>query len=156
MPHKYQREIEEILRNLERTEPQSDLGERIRPFTRPRRAVRGPNVSLMPHLEPPVALMLFGILLALVGGGLAYYQSGQSIVSGIFALAGFTLFVVGVALGWWARFRGVSFTTRSLRRPPSTDKVVRIRPVRSNPFSRLTTAVRMRRVRRRFRNSNDH
>ena len=35
MPHKYQREIEEILRNLERTEPRQDLGERIRPFTRP-------------------------------------------------------------------------------------------------------------------------
>jgi sulfite exporter TauE/SafE len=156
MPHKYQREIEEILRNLERTEPQSDLGERIRPFTRSRRAMRRPNVSLLPRLEPPVALMLLGILLALVGAGLAYYQMEQSLVSGLFALAGFTLFVVGVALGWWARFRGVSFTTRSLRRPPPTDNVVRIRPVRANPLSRLTTAIRMRQVRRRFRNTNDH
>lgn len=102
-------------------------------------------------------LILLGIVLALVGSGLAYYQADQSLVSGLIALVGFACFVVGVSLGWWARFRGVNLaTTRSPRRPSRLDNVVRIRPVRSTPLARLMTSIRMRRVRRRFRNSSDH
>lgn len=153
MPDKYMREIEEILRNLDRTEPRHDLGERVTPFKRP--AMRRPRVSLLPSLELPVMLMLLGIILALVGGALAYYQMYPSLVSGLIALGGFTLFVAGVALGWWARFRGVSFPTRSLRRPPRSDNVVRMRPVRSNPLSKLLTSIRMRRARKRYRNLTD-
>jgi hypothetical protein len=153
MPHKYEREIEEILRNIERTEPRHDLGERIRPFARPATPRR--RISL-PHLELPIMLILLGIALALVGSGLAYYQADQSLVSGLIALVGFACFVVGVSLGWWARFRGVNLaTTRSPRRPSRSDNVVRIRPVRTNPFSRLATSIRMRRMRRRFRNTTD-
>lgn len=153
MPDKYMREIEEILRNAERTEPRHDLGERIRPFARPAAPRR--RVSVAPRLALPITLILLGIVLALVGGGLSYYQMEASLVSGIIALGGFTLFVVGVTLGWWARFRGVSVPARSLRRPPSSDNVVRIRPVRSNPFTRLAANIRMRRMRRRFRNTVD-
>ena len=71
MPDKYMREIEEILRNIERTEPRQDQGERIRPFVRP--SARRQSISL-PHLEAPVTLILLGILLTLAGGSLAYYQ----------------------------------------------------------------------------------
>jgi hypothetical protein len=150
------REIEEILRNLEGTEPQHELGERIRPFKRPAaRRPRGPRVSWRPHLELPVTLILLGIALALVGAGLAYYQLEATLVSGLIAFGGFLLFVAGVAFGWWARFRGVSFSTRRARRSPSSDNVVRIRPVRSNPLSRLTTSLRMRQMRRRYRNTTD-
>ena len=152
MPHKYQREIEEILRNIERTESRHDLGERIRPFARP--AAPRQRVSLMPQLELPVMLILLGIVLALAGSGLAYYD-GASIVTGVIVLGGFLLFVAGVSLGWWARFRGVSLPARSLRRAPRSDNVVRMRPVRSNPLSRLATSIRMRRMRRRFRNTTD-
>jgi hypothetical protein len=155
MPDKYMREIEEILRNIEGTEPRHDLGERIRPFARPARRVRGPRVSWIPHLELPVTLILLGIALALVGAGLTYYQTEASLVSGLIALGGFTLFVMGVALGWWARFRGVSVSARPIRRPPSSDNVVRIRPVRSNPLSRLATSIRMRQMRRRYRNTTE-
>jgi hypothetical protein len=152
MPHKYQREIEEILRNLEGTEPRHDLGERVRPFKRP--ASRRPRVSL-PSLELPIVFMLLGIVLALVAAGLSYYQLGASLASGLIALGGFALFVVGVALGWWARFRGVNYPRRAIRRSPPSDNVVRIRPVRSNPISRLATNFRMRRMRRRYRNTTD-
>lgn len=153
MPDKYMREIEEILRNAERNEPRHDLGERIRPFRRPATPRR--RISFTPHLEPPVMLLLLGIALALVGGALRYYQMSPSIVSGLIALAGFVLFVIGLALGWWARFRGVNFSTRSLRRPPPRDNVVRMRPVRTNPLSRLATNIRMRRMRRRYRDITD-
>lgn len=152
MPHKYQREIEEILRNLEGTEPRHDLGERVRPFKRP--ASRRSRVSL-PSLELPIVFMLLGIVLALVAAGLSYYQLGASLASGLIALGGFALFVVGVALGWWARFRGVNYPRRPIRRSPPSDNVVRIRPVRSNPISRLATNFRMRRMRRRYRNTTD-
>jgi hypothetical protein len=162
MPHKYEREIEEILRNLEGTEPRNDPGERIRPFARPApRRPRGPRTSFSPQVELPLTLMALGIAVALAGGALQYYQTGPSLISGVIALGGFVLFVVGVALGWWARFRGVSYPTRSLRslrslrRQPPTDNVVRIRPVRSNPISSLATRMRMMRMRRRYRNFTD-
>lgn len=157
MPDKYMREIEEILRNLEGPESGQGLGERIRPFKRPAaRRPRGPHVSWVPRLELPVTLMLLGIALALVGAGLTYYhQLEATFVSGLIALGGFLLFAVGVALGWWARFRGVSLPARRVRRSPASDNVVRIRPVRSNPLSRLTTSLRMRRMRRRYRNTTD-
>ena len=162
MPDKYMREIEEILRNIERTEPRHDQGERIRPFARPP-ARRRRDFSL-PRLELPAALILLGILLALAGSALAYYQLGPAlwliggtVVSGIIAAAGFALFLAGLIVAWWARFHGVSSApARSLRRPPANDNVVRIRPARSNPFSRLMTSMRMRRMRRRYRNFSDH
>ena len=154
MPDKYMREIEEILRNIERTEPRNDPGERIRPFARPPRR----RSFSLPQLELPVTLILLGIALALVGSGLAYYQMSPTLASGLIAVAGFALFVAGLALTWWARFHGVSMSasTRSLRRPPPTDNVVRMRPARSNPLSRLMTNIRMRRMRRRYRNFSDH
>jgi hypothetical protein len=159
MPDKYMREIEEILRNLEGPESGQDLGERIRPFKRPAarrpRGPRGPRVSWIPRLELPITLMLLGIALALVGAGLTYYQLEATLVSGLIGLGGFLLFAAGVALGWWARFRGVSLPARRVRRSPTSDNVVRIRPVRSNPLSRLTTSIRMRQMRRRYRNTTD-
>lgn len=156
MPDKYMREIEEILRNLEGPESGQDLGERIRPFKRPAaRRPRGPRVTWIPRLELPVTLMLVGIALALVGAGVAFYQLEPTLVSGLIGLGGFLLFAVGVALGWWARFRGVNLPARRVRRSPSSDNVVRIRPVRSNPLSRLTASIRMRQMRRRYRNTTD-
>ena len=111
MPDKYMREIEEILRNIERTEPRNDPGERIRPFARPPRR----RSFSLPQLELPVTLILLGIALALVGSGLAYYQMSPTLASGLIAVAGFALFVAGLALTWWARFHGVSMpaSTRS-------------------------------------------
>ena len=156
MPDKYMREIEEILRNIERTEPRHDQGERIRPFARPPSRRRRRDFAL-PHVEPAVALLLLGIALALAGSGLAYYQMTPTLASGLIAAAGFALFVAGLIVAWWARFHGVSSApARSLRRPPANDNVVRIRPARSNPFSRLMTSMRMRRMRRRYRNFSDH
>lgn len=156
MPHKYQREIEEILRNIEKSDSPSDLGERIRPFARPRRfRAAGPRVSFVPQIELPTGLMLLGIVIALVGAGLAFYQTEASLVSGIIALVGFVLIILGIGMGWWARFRGVNVSARSLRRPARSENVVRMRPTRSTPLSRLMTNIRMRQVRRRFRNSSD-
>src|SRR5690242_3529912 len=123
MPHKYEREIEEILRNMERTEPKKGLGDRVRAFQRPAPArPRGPSVSIGMGL--PEMLLIVGVVLALVGAGISYYLSSETLITGLISAVGFTSIVVGVVIGWWARFRGVNV---SLRRPrESTDNVVRM------------------------------
>ena len=66
MPHKYEREIEEILRNMERTEPRRGFGDRVRAFQRQAPArPRGPTISV--GIGLPEALIIAGIILALVG-----------------------------------------------------------------------------------------
>ena len=62
MPNKYQREIEEILRNMERTEPRQGLGDRIRAFNRPRPR---PRRELHWALNASETCILIGIALVL-------------------------------------------------------------------------------------------
>ena len=145
MPHKYEREIEEILRNMERTEPKRGFGDRVRAFQRqaPSRT-RGPVLAVGMGL--PEALIIIGIVLALVGAGLAFYQSGASLLSGLISLAGFVSIVVGVVIGWWARFRGVNLP---LRRPRETsDNVVRMG--RRGLFAEIATQFRILRLKWRY------
>src|SRR5437879_13821173 len=59
MPNKYEREIEEILRNLERTEPKGGSGQRVN-----RRAPRKPGVSRgfsLPRLSFPEWCLLIAL-----------------------------------------------------------------------------------------------
>src|SRR5262249_51642695 len=151
MPHKYEREIEEILRNMERTEPKRGFGDRVRAFQRqapPR--TRGPALSI--GIGLPEVLLIAGIVLALVGAGLAFYQSGTSFVSGLSPLVVFVFIVAGVVIGWWARFRGVNL---SLRRPRETgDNVVRIG--RRGLFSEIATQFRIVRLKWRYSRQRQH
>jgi len=99
MPNKYEREIEEILRNLEQTEPKEGIGqkfnERLRrkPVPRPRpRSVS--TFSLTLTISDWLLITAIGI--ALVAGGCAFII-GQTIVTGILAIVGLVC-VVLVAL----------------------------------------------------------
>ena len=145
MPDKYMREIEEILRNMERTEPKRGLGDRVRAFQRQAPArPRGPSVSLGMGL--PEAMVITGIVLALVSAGIAFYQSDTSLLTGLISAVGFASIVVGVVIGWWARFRGVNL---SLRRPrESTDNVVRMG--RRGLFAEIATQYRILRLKWRY------
>jgi hypothetical protein len=145
MPDKYMREIEEILRNMERTEPKRGFGDRVRAFQRQAPArPRGPTLSV--GIGLPEALLIAGIILALVGAGIAYYQSGTTLLTGLISLAGFVSIVVGVVIGWWARFRGVNL---SLRRPRETnDNVVRMG--RRGLFAEIATQYRILRLKWRY------
>lgn len=147
MPNKYQREIEEILRNMERTEPRPGLGNRIRAFNRPRE--RGPRRARFaaPSSE---TLMLLGIVLALIAAGLTFEAGDVRILSvpinGILAIVAFVCLAAGLVAGWRGRFRPLS------THKPTTwrgDNVVEL-PRRRGPFNALATQVRILRLKVRY------
>src|SRR5947209_1449558 len=100
MPNRYEREIEEILRNLESTEPKPGLGqkfgERMRRKPEYRTKARRRSAPSL-HLRTLDWLMIIAVIAALIAGGYAYTndQTPNSI-SGIFAIVGIVCLVVVV------------------------------------------------------------
>lgn len=151
MPNKYEREIEEILRNMERTEPpRQGLSDRIRAFNRPRpRPQRGWRTPL----NATEALFVISILLALAAASLTFYLQqvvianlpviGDITVNGILALGAFIALVAALFRGWRDRFRIGSST------PSWRGNVVDMRP-RRNPFNALMTQFRIFRLKFRY------
>jgi len=143
MPHKYEREIEEILRNMELGEPRRGVSERIhageRPVNRPR--VRGPSMKV--RLSSSELLLLLGVLLALGAVCLAYYYR-PDLISGILAFAAFAAIVGGLVVGWMSAARPTY--------PPvwRSSNVVEMRPRRRGPFTDLVTQMRILRLKMRY------
>lgn len=110
MPNKYEREIEEILRNMERTEPRQGIADRIRSFNRPaaRRGPRWPSFSWRAGV--PETLLIAGLVLAFFAAGASFYLSGPRLLTGILGLVALALLVAGLIVGWMDRFgtRGAS------------------------------------------------
>lgn len=178
MPNKYEREIEEILRNMDRPEPKAGLGNRIRAFNRPR--PRRPRHFGAFGLTPCEVFLLSGILLILIGAGFRYFYGvnqptfgflANDALTGIVALLGFLLFLVGLVIGWRSGFSGSRFPSTSWRSttnyasaPPAgsngsgtENKVVRIQTRRNrNPFSAIATQIRILRLKIRYQRIRDH
>ncbi|HLZ21915.1 MAG TPA: hypothetical protein VKQ30_07325 [Ktedonobacterales bacterium] len=146
MPNRYEREIEEILRNLDHTEPRQGISDRIRAFNRPRqpkpRGIKTP-------LSRVDIFILLGILLILIGAGIAFTAGDQSLLSGLVAVAGFVLLVLGLAQSWFPRL----FGSRSA--PVWRGNVVDMRPPRRNPFAMIATRFRIIRLRLRYQKRRD-
>lgn len=146
MPNRYQREIEEILRNMERSEPRQGLSERIRAFNRPRvpkrRTIRTP-------LTRTEVLELIGITLMLVGAGIAFTTNHPSLLSGLVGLAGFVVLALGLVQAWTGRI------VSARRTPVWRGNVVDMRPPRRNPFSAIATRFRILRLRLRYQRRRD-
>src|SRR5258708_172833 len=85
MSNKYEREIEEILRNLERNEPKGRFG--LRPQKPPRRPVETPPGMTLPQLSFSEWCLLLALAAGLAAGGWAY-ANGASFITGAIALAG--------------------------------------------------------------------
>lgn len=154
MPHKYEREIEEILRNLDDPEPPtSGYTDRIRSFQRPatrtpRRAVR-PRPSLRLRLTLAEGLIFTGIALALISAGMAYYLTHPNMLSGGIAIAGFILILFGFARSF-ANRGSVSAPSQTAWR---TATIIEARPIRArrrNPFSEVATQFRILRLKIRY------
>lgn len=178
MPNRYQREIEEILRNMDSTDTRTGVGDRVRTFNRPRRRARS-GWSLNLNLSRTEAFILSGIVLILIAAGITYYfasptNSGQFYlvgdwlsINGILALAGFLSIVVGLALDWRDRFRGITprpNPTRSWRSPTVIDDsrdsrdskdVVDIGS-RRGPLTGVSTRVRLLRLKLRYLRTRGH
>jgi hypothetical protein len=150
MPNKYEREIEEILRNLERTEPKAGFGRKFRGRT-PRQARARRSLPTL-RLSFSEWCLVAAFVLALCAGGWEYANSeittavivglgdstiarilvhlGGNIITGILALIGFA-FVMIVAITPFAARPHYS---------PSSRRYDNITPFRrSNPFARLVT-----------------
>ncbi|HLY29444.1 MAG TPA: hypothetical protein VKQ36_00320 [Ktedonobacterales bacterium] len=110
MSQKYQREIEEILRNMDRDEPGG--GDRVSPFRRPR--LRTPQGSRMSLSSLSTLLVVLSVVLMVVASGITFYEQTTSTLSGAFAVAAFIVFLLGLISGWRDHFRSPSLTI-----PPS-------------------------------------
>ncbi len=104
MSNKYEREIEEILRNMDRTDHGQSLGERIRAFNRPSPRLRlvGPHMRL--RLSASETLLVAGVVLALLGAGLSFYLGGPTSGAGAIGAVALVCFIAGLAIGWRERF----------------------------------------------------
>jgi hypothetical protein len=129
MPNRYEREIEEILRNLEQPESKSrprsgqKFGERLN--RRP--GSHKPQPPLTLTLSSSERLLLIAIGAALISGGYAYLMKSPDIISLLFALVS----VVCLVMLIWSQFR-----TGVPRRPRSVQYGnVTITPLRSGPLS---------------------
>jgi hypothetical protein len=144
MPNKYEREIEEILRNMDRTDDGQSLGDRIRAFNRPSPRLRlvGPRIRL--RLSASEALLVVGIGLALFAAGFAYYFSGRSFtdVIGVIGVVGLLCLLLGLGVGWSERFGHHS--SPSWRGQPAQN------PRRFRPFSPIATQFRIMRLKWRY------
>src|SRR5215831_4769608 len=91
MPNKYEREIEEILRNMEQTEPKPTLGQKLSGRMRRKSGNRShtPKRSLPSFsISVPEWLLVIAVVAALIAGGYAYAQERATIVTGIVAVIG--------------------------------------------------------------------
>jgi hypothetical protein len=147
MPNRYEREIEEILRNLEQPESTSKpaagqkFGVHFNRKSGPRVRVRQPRLSLT--LSSSERLLFMAIGAALIAGGYAYLTKSQDIISLLFALVS----VVCLILLLYMQFRtGTPRRSRSIRYENIT-----ITPLRRDPLSTLRTRWNLFKLRLRYR-----
>ena len=144
MPNKYEREIEEILRNLEHTEPKARLGQRLRRKSDAR--VNRGKLSL-PSFNFGVSewCLLIAWVAALAAGGWAYAHANADIVTGSIAVVSAICLLVVVIL---------PFVSRSLY-PGQTARYGNVRPLRRNPLSSLSTRWNLFLLKLRYRRRKD-
>ena len=132
MPNRYEREIEEILRNLESTEPKQSIGQKFgeRLRRKPNNRVRPPRRTA-PSLNFGVAewLIVIAVIAALIAGGYAYANGQATLVTGILAVIG-AICLLLLALS--------QFIFRSPR-SAQTSRYSNVRPLRRNPLNSLKT-----------------
>jgi len=134
MPNRYEREIEEILRNLETTEPKPGLGQRFgkRLHRKPDYRVKPPRRSFPSlNLKASEWFMIIAIIAALISGGYAY-AVGPNIVTGIFAIVGAVCLVLTVLSAFGSRSRFSRYSAPSSR-------YGKVTPIRRNPLSSIAT-----------------
>ncbi len=143
MPNKYEREIEEILRNLERTEPKARFGQRVSKHMRRKPHVRR-TVSL-PRLSFAEWCLIIAFAAALAAGGWAQAHGAADVITGAIALLGAVCLVL-VAIS--------NFLMKP-RHQSSSARYNNVTPLRSNPFRRMTTSWHLLMLKLRYRNKSN-
>ena len=145
MPNKYEREIEEILRNLDQSAPKPRLSQRLRRKTAGRPRVRQRSLPAFNFALSEWCLIIAWVA-ALIGGGWAYAQhSGAGdLFTGSLALLG---------LGCLALVVVLAFAPQS--RYPGQARAGNVTPLRRNPLSSLSTRWNLFRLKRRYQRRKD-
>src|SRR5262249_13808349 len=138
------REIEEILRNLERTEPKGGFGQRVN-----RRVPRKPGARRgfsLPRLNFPEWCLLIALVAALSAGGWAQAShEGGNLITGLIALVG------AVCIGLVAVS---NFIIKPRYQAPG--RYNNVTPLRGgNPWRRLTTRWHLMLLKLRYRNKGE-
>ena len=133
MPNRYEREIEEILRNMETTEtkpsPGQRFSERMRRKPEPRKRPRRRGLPSF-KFKATEWFIIIAIAVALISGGYAYANNGNpTVVTGILAIIG-TICLILVVLS--------PFLLRS-RQSPQSPGYGKVTPIRRNPLNSIQT-----------------
>ncbi len=149
MPNKYEREIEEILRNMERTEPKQGLGQKLggrkRRKSDPRSNVRRRR-SLSLQFGVSEWCLAIAICASLLAGGWAYAHGNPDIFTGVVAVIATACLAIVVILPFLSR-------SRYPRQAGSSGKVT---PIRRNPLSSISTRWNLFMLKLRYRRTRDH
>jgi len=142
MPNRYEREIEEILRNLEQTQPRSSRRAKSgdQPSKREGIHMRQPRFSV--RLSLPEQLLLTAIIAALIAGGYEYVTQQKDLFTFILVLvAVVSLILVGCS----------QFIFQPRRPQPLRYGNVTITPLRRSPFTIFKTQWNLFKLRMRYR-----
>ncbi len=146
MPNKYEREIEEILRNLENSGPKAGRGQKFgesfrrKPGDRPKPPRR--NFS-MPRLKATDWFIVAAVVAALIAGGYAYVR-GPDFVTGILAILSFVCLMAAIFSPFIHRSPSRSYTRNG-----------NITQLRFNPFRGIITRWNLFILKRRYRRRDD-
>lgn len=155
MPNQYEREIEEILRNLETTEPKAGLGQKVgdrfrrkppKPPTQARVKPQRPKRNLpSTNWKMPEWLIAAAVLAALISGGYAYANGKATIATGLIAIIGTLCLFLVVLLPFISR-------PRNSRPSPGYGNVT---PLRRSPLNSISTRWNLFLLKRRYRRKNN-
>lgn len=147
MPNRYEREIEEILRNLEHTEPRAGLGQKFgERFRRraPRPAVQQTQ-SLHWNFSTSERFLIVCVVAALIAGAYAYL-AGANIITLVLSIVSFVCLLIVV-------FSQLLFRER---RPQSVRYGnVTITPLRRGPFGGIRTQWNLLKLKLRYRRKDE-
>ena len=148
MPNKYEREIEEILRNMEATETKSGPGQRFSGrMHRKSDPRKKPQRRSLPSFKFKSTewLIIIAVVVALISGGYAYANNGlPTIVTGILAVIG-TICLLLVVLS--------PFLQRS-RQSSKSFNYGNVTPIRRNPLNSIVTRWNLFMLKLRYRRKN--
>jgi hypothetical protein len=145
MPNKYEREIEEILRNLDQSAPKPRLSQRFRRGTTRRPRERQWSLPAF-HFGLSDWCLIIAWIAALIGGGWAFAQHGTDgdLFTGSLALLGLGCMVLVVVL---------AFTPQS--RYPGQTRPGNVTTMRRNPLGSFSTRWNLFLLKRRYQRRKD-
>jgi hypothetical protein len=147
MPNRYEREIEEILRNLEQTEPGAGQNQKFGNRLRRKQSLRRPgNRRPMspPHFSTAEWLLITTVVTALIAGGYAYLQE-PNLITGILGCVSLICLIL-VALSHFVFNRSRVQSTRYGN--------ITITPLHRNIFGTIRTQWNLLMLKMRYRRRN--